>query len=92
MVRPGKEPAVGDDATQLSGQEARWLNGVTRQLRPDAAAQRLAASQAAAAKRTANPADAAAQRVAASKAAAAKRTANAMPAEVRKAKRAKHMQ
>ena len=59
MVRPGKEhvapsAADADGATQITAQEGRWLNGVNRQLRPDAAAQRLAASQAAAAKRTAN--------------------------------------
>ena len=55
MMRSGKEPEATDDAaTQLSWQEVRRLNGVNTQLRPDAAAQRLAASQAAAAKRTAN--------------------------------------
>jgi len=60
MVRSGKEPAAPDDAsTQLSWQEVRRLNGINRQLRPDSAAQRLAASQAAAAKRRADamPAD-----------------------------------
>ena len=56
MVRPGKErmslSAPGDDeATQMTTQDARWLNGVNRQLQADAAEQRLAASQAAAMKR-----------------------------------------
>ena len=58
MVRDGKQPATAaqeasadDEQTQ---QDARWLNGVNRQLRPDAASQRRAASAAAAAKRTAN--------------------------------------
>ena len=42
MVRPGKErmslSAPGDDeATQMTTQDTRWLNGVNRQLRPDAA-------------------------------------------------------
>ena len=55
MVRSGKEhaalslapAAIADDATT---QDTRWLNGVNRQLRPDAASQRQAASAAAAAK------------------------------------------
>ena len=58
MVRSGKEhaalslapAAIADDATT---QDTRWLNGVNRQLRPDAASQRQAASAAAAAKRKA---------------------------------------
>ena len=53
---PGKErvPAPDQHEAPETVQDVRWLNGVNRQLRPDAAAQRLAASQAAAAKRTAN--------------------------------------
>ena len=56
MTTPGKERAVAPDQHDAPDtvQDTRWLNGVNRQLRPDAAAQRLAASQAAAAKRTAN--------------------------------------
>ena len=62
MVRPGKEPmapcAAADDAEQHEARDStadsRRLNGVSRQQHPDAAAQRLAASQAAAERRSAN--------------------------------------
>ena len=46
MVRPGKErmaPSEDDAATQMTAQDSRWLNGVNRQLQPDAAEQRVAA-------------------------------------------------
>ena len=54
MLRRGKEslpPPVADDETV---QDTRWLNGVNRQLQPDAPSQRQAASHAAADKRKAN--------------------------------------
>ena len=59
MSRPGKGRMVpsseeDDAATQITGEESRRLNGVNRQLQPDAAAQRLAASQSAAIKRKAD--------------------------------------
>ena len=58
MVRPGKEPADADALLDQhealeTVQDSRWLNGVNRQLRPDAPSQRQAASAAAAAKRKA---------------------------------------
>ena len=58
MVRRGKEPADADappdqHVAPETVQDTRWLNGINRQLRPDAAEQRLAASQAAAVKRKA---------------------------------------
>ena len=55
MVRPGKEHAVAQDQHEApeTVQDTRWLNGVNRQLRPDAQSQRQAASQAAAEKRKA---------------------------------------
>ena len=59
-MRPGKERALEHadqheaPETVMAPDAARWLNGVNRQMLPDAAAQRLAASQAAAAKRKAN--------------------------------------
>ena len=58
MVRRGKEPADADappdqHAAPETVQDTRWLNGINRQLRPDAAEQRLVASQAAAVKRKA---------------------------------------
>ena len=57
----GKERALEGGAldqheapeTAVAADDARWLNGVSRQLRADAPAQRAAASKAAAAKRTA---------------------------------------
>ena len=58
MVRAGKERAVPVAQEQHEApetvQDTRWLNGVNRQLRPDAQSQRQAASQAAAEKRKAN--------------------------------------
>ena len=54
MVAPGKErmaPAPADD--QQTTQDTRWLNGVNRQLRPDATTHQHVASAAAAAKRKA---------------------------------------
>ena len=57
MVRPGKErmaPSEDDAATQMTAQDSRWLNGVNRQLQPDAAEQRVAASRSAASKRKAD--------------------------------------
>lgn len=58
-MRPGKERASSPDQheapdTAIAPDDARWLNGVHRQMQPDAPSQRMAASQAAAAKRTAN--------------------------------------
>lgn len=57
MVRPGKERASASASDQHEApetvQDTRWLNGVNRQLRPDAPSQRQAASAAAAAKRKA---------------------------------------
>ena len=56
MVPSGKEPAEATDQQEPpeTVQDTRWLNGVNRQLRPDAPSQRQAASAAAAAKRSAN--------------------------------------
>ena len=52
----GKEAAPDQleaPETVMAADDVRWLNGVNRQLRPDAAQQRSAASAAAAAKRKA---------------------------------------
>ena len=40
-------PSEDDAATQMTAQDSRWLNGVNRQLQPDAAEQRVAASRSA---------------------------------------------
>jgi hypothetical protein len=58
-MRPGKERASSPDQheapdTAIAPDDARWLNGVHRQMQPDAPSQRQAASRAASAKRTAN--------------------------------------
>lgn len=57
MTGKGKERAAGasdQHEAPESAADARWLNGVNRQLQPNAASQRCAASQAAAAKRKAS--------------------------------------
>ena len=55
MVRKGNEPALAPDQHEApeTAADSRWLNGINRQLRPDAASHQLAASTAAATKRKA---------------------------------------
>ena len=55
VLRKGKEPASAPDDLEApeTVQDTRWLNGVNRQLRPDAPSQRQGASAAAAIKRKA---------------------------------------
>ena len=56
MVRLGKERADAPDQPEApeTVQDARWLNGVNRQLQPDAPSHQQAASRAAATKRKAD--------------------------------------
>ena len=56
MVRTGKERASSPEHPEApeTVQDARWLNGVNRQLRPDAPTHQQVASEAAASKRKAN--------------------------------------
>ena len=55
MMRAGKDAVHASDQPEApeTSADSRWLNGVNRQLRPDAASHQRAASEAAAGKRKA---------------------------------------